>query len=291
MKRVVVLIMGLLLLAGCGGVVTEESEATTTETAIQTTTQPATAIVPTEDIHWVASGYHAALVAGEANPDERFPLYLELPGDGIQLYGVYGDNYQGGVVLFHEGREAYFSDWGFAWWDYPVLAYHDFDSDGTKDIGVITLIAHGTFTHLTELHIVTIEKTDTGAIVNDAPYYEYKYIDHAFTHEDVTAWVDKSLSCKRGKQKDTIELTIDGKTFTADLEPGRNWQGNASASMAVVFEPESNGIRLTVGVVTAYENSPPYGEYLGEFTADVTFDGRQFHLTNIDYEPHALQEN
>ncbi|MCL1951319.1 MAG: hypothetical protein FWF60_00680 [Oscillospiraceae bacterium] len=290
MKRMLIALAALLLLAGCGAAGTETPVTTAAEAA--TTTQAATTIVPTEDIHWVASDYYPARAAD----NERFPLYVELPEDDIQLYGVNGENYHGDMVLFHEGRETTFSGWGFSKYDLPCIAYYDFDGNGVKDIGVITLVSGGTFTYLTDLHIVTIEKIDTGFIVNDGPYYEYEYADHAFTCEDAAAFLGKGLQAKQGKKKDEIELSYAGKAWTVAIDPGLHWTEEDGVIITqdgygpgeVSFTFEKKGIKLHTTLFVLCEGHAPVDLPAG-FTADVVFDGKQIRLTNIDFQVH--QEN
>lgn len=268
MKRVVALAMGLLLLTGCGAGVVEE---------------------PAQDIHWVASEY--------PHLNERFPLYVELPEDDIQLYGVYGENYLGGMVLFHENRETYFGDWGFAKYDLPCIAYYDFDGNGTRDIGVITLTGGGTFLFLSDLHIVTVHREERFEGSGAYDDYVYAYVDHAFTNDDVATFFNKGLKAKRGKLDNTIEFSFGGKTWTAELEDELLWveeegvQVGADGVGHIGFAFEEKGIRLRATPYVKYEKTAVPGYLRGEFTADVSFDGKEFHLTNIDYVPHAPLED
>jgi len=258
MKRIIALAMGMLMLTGCGAAIKKK-----------------TATAPAEDIHWVGSDYY---YTGE--PDERFPLYVELPEDDIQLYGVEGSNWQGGMVLFHQGRASYFSDWGFTKYDYPRIAYYDFDGDGKKEIGVITLVNSGTGILLTDLHILTVHE-DNGA---------FTYTDHAFTNEDVEAYFKKSLKFKRGKQANTVDLIIGGQSYTANLDPNFNWAKEVVMGSHVCFEFMDNGIQLHVLPKAWYYDGWAEGEVIAFFQANVTFDGKQFHLGDINLGPKALWE-
>ena len=265
MKRILALMVGLVLFAGCGAAEMGELETTVKEA---TTAAPA----PTNTLG-----------------GERFPLFAELPEDDLQVYGILGENYQQGMVLFHEGRETYFSGWGFTFFGcYPELAYRDFDGDGKKDIGAITLRNHGSGTHATDLHIITVEETkwpNSIDIDDDTIYYStYEYIDHVFTIEEVRAWFDKNLASKWGKQAGSLEVTIGGKSFSLALDPEQSWQGNVRTRDIVSFGFEGGNIQLNVGVGVPIEDMPS-GVYIGFFTANVTFDGKEFHIEIIDFEP------
>jgi len=275
MKRVVVLVIGLAMLCGCGAVV----EAPEVQ---YTATQPAFTTIPSPPEN--KSG----------NYEERFPLYLSLPEDDIYLYGIEGGNFERGVVLFQENCESYFGSWGgSSWRGYNEMIYHDFDGDGKKDIGVILYQASGTGLYLSDLHIVSSEKIQVGVTASymGDPIYQFKHTDHVFTHEDVSAFFNERLTAKRGKQKNTVEFTIGKKTWTADLEPDETWNAGEGVLVGthIEFEFEGTSIRLRAAPYVIYEERALPGWLLGGFTADVTFDGKEFHLTNIDYEPD--QEN
>ena len=259
MKRIVALAMGLMLLTDCGAAVADE---------------------PGEDIHWVASDYYPS-GANRGDAFGGYPLYVELPEDDIHVCGAPGNDR--GMILIHEDRETLFSDWGYPKYDYPCIAYYDFDGDDTKEIGVITLVGSGTFISLKDLHIVTIEKTDTG---------DYRYIDHAFTCDDVGAFFGEGLKAKRGKKKNTVEFSFGKKTWTADLDPELPWIEADGINVKVPdsfgfvnFAFQGKGIRLRATPYVTYETQAIPGYLQGDLTADVTFDGKQFHITNIDYEP------
>jgi len=255
MKRIMALALGLLLLVGCGGVGVDGLRKTSEE-----------------DIQWVDYWW-----GNEGADAPRFPLYLELPEDDIQLYGVCGKNYQGGMVLFHEGRETYFSDWGYAHYDYPRMTYYDFDGDGEREIGVITLMGNGTGLLLSDLHIVTMKKEERyeGSAAYDN--YAYTYIDHAFTHEDVAAYFNKAIKYKYDKQANTVDITLANQRITASLNP--DYLGHTIAvGTCIHFYFTGNRIELRASLET---DSYMMGESVGCVTADVAFDGKEIRLNNI----------
>jgi len=270
MKRVVVLVLGLVLLAGCGAVVdTAVSPSSVHQTIPDAPTSNTAAAVPAPT---------------NAEGEERFQLYAELPEEDIYLYEVRGRNPQAGMVLFQGNSANYFNDWEAArrFNDLTEIAYRDFDGDGEREIGVITgSIAGGQGPSVRSLHILKVHE--------DTPYPNkeiktIRYTEYAFTHNDATDYFKQRMTWKRGKQPHTLELKIDGKTFLAHLHP-LAWDEakGVEVNLKIYFDFNDDGsISFSGAVRTYYEEYP---RYLGTFTADVIFDGRQINLTNFNFEP------
>jgi len=283
MKRIIVLLMGFMLLAGCGAA------------SLKGTAETTTGIAATDEwaalMEWFDRTHPASIAAAtDSLGGERFPLYASVPEDEIYLYGIVGENFRRDVVLFQEDCETYFSGWGGdAWRGYTEMIYHDFDGDGKKEIGVVAYQGSGTGVYLSDLHIVSVEKIETGGwdANKNCPTYKYKHIDHALTHEDVTAFFSQGLESKRGKQENTVEFSFGKKTWTANLEPDVTWDENEEVHVGthIRFWFEGNEIKLSAIPYVNYIEYLMPGWLCGDFTADVTFDGREFHITNIDFEP------
>jgi len=262
MRRIVCMVLGLLLLAGCGVVDMVESETTMEETTIA--------------------------VPSNAEGGQRFPLAASLPEDDIYLYSVNGYNNQGGMVLFQEGCETYFAGWdGIARYnEYPVLTYRDFDGDGEREIGVITgIIAGGSGPSLSSLHILKVHEDNTYMQM------KFSYTEYAMTPEDITAYFEEKMTWKRGKEPNTLELKIDDQAFIAYLYPDETWkeEGGVVVDHRIHFYFREDGSIEFSGMANLWYTSSERSHGIGYFNADVTFDGEQFHLTNIDFEP--FQEN
>ena len=251
MKRVVAVMMGLVMLCGCGAVGIGEPE-----TAPPTTTLSAYITIPS---------------ALPNPPDARYlRCVAALPEDNIYLY-----NDNGNMMLFQDGHATSFSDLGHEKYDYPKMACLDLDGDGEKEIAVVAIVGSGTGLCITDLHILKL-----------MTYYdEIYYKDFVLTHKDVSTWFHENLKYERGKKADILELKIDGKTFTANLEPDKVWTGETKSGSHVYFTFKGNGIRLRTIMSANYEEGPTWGDSFGHFIADVTFDGKQFSLTNIDLVP------
>jgi len=262
MKRVVALVAGLVVLAGCGAAGMEpvaEAQYTTTQPAFTTIRS-----VPENK----ADHYN-----------ERFPCVASLPEDDIYLYWIQGQNYNGKMVLFQEERETIFDDWGYWKYDYPKLSYNDFDGDGNKEIAAITIVGSGTGLCITDLHILNIHR-------NYVPYHEsIEYEEFTLSNEDVTDFFEKNLKYKHGKKANTLELKIDGNIFMADLDPSQTWLGKIESGSHVYFSFKDDGIKLRTIMSAHYEEGPPWGDSFGHFIADVIFDGKQISLTNIQLVP------
>ena len=261
MKRIFALVLGLGLLAGCGAAARGEPETTTASHTKWP--EPIPALAPTN-----------------SDGRERFPCVASLPEDDIYLYWIRGSRNRGRMVLFQEDQETVFDDWGYEKYNYPKLAYSDFDGDGKKEIAVITIVGSGTGILLTDLHILKVEKKYVPNVT------EISYEEFTFTNEEAASIIDNKLSCKQGTQPGTLELTLDGKRHLITLDKGETWRedGGVSVEPHIEFMFEGEGIHINAGVSTFVEEVP-WNTYIADITANATFDGKEFHITNIDFEP------
>lgn len=268
MKRMIALFAALCLLAGCGAMPQGESAATT---EITTPDEPtASQISPTQvsagGIVWAETG---TVLYG------TFPLFVELAEDDIQLYGVSGSPDPGGMVLIHEGRAAYFDGWGYEKYGYPKMAYYDFDGDSKKEIAVITLVGSGTGVLMTELHIVTTEEQkESGA---DSPHS----VDRALRFDDVAAYVNKHMTYT--KDGSAIALRLGNAAYTAELDPDFLWREILSIGDVAEFSFHGKGIQLKFPIKSLPATDASIGDDLATCTADITFDGEQFHWNNFAF--------
>jgi len=94
------------------------------------------------------------------------------------------------------------------------------------------------------------------------------------------------LSCRRGKEPGTLALTLEGKSLVVSLEEGQTWRKNAGVSVEphISFLFEDDGIRISAGVSTFFEEIP-WNVYIAHITANATFDGKRFHLSDLKLEP------
>ena len=158
------------------------------------------------------------------------------------------------------------------------MAYLDVDGDGEKEIVVRTIIGSGMNLGVSELHILKVQRKKE--------FYEWiEYEVFSLTAEDVTAFFNKRLKSKRGKEADTIEFTFDKQTWTASLEPEFTWKEDEGVRVGthLGFSIEDSDIQLWVYPFVKYEERTIPG-WFGEFTADVIFDGKEIKLTNINFD-------
>jgi len=267
MKRVCALVLCVALLAGCG-IAAEPGE---TEDITETTT---------EVIELYSDGINITETATiDPKWNERFPLVAALPEDDIYLYWIQGKNFNGKMVLFQEYHETIFDDWGYEKYDYPQLAYQDIDGDGTKEILVIAIKGGGTGMLLTDLHLLTVDTQITEYGV-DYVGKRFDYVEYVFTNEEVACIINEKLSSKYGKQPDTLELSLGKEKLIIDKE---DWieSSRVTVDYHIRFMFENNDFRVRAGV-RAFNQ--PF--YVAGITADVTFDGKRFGLTNIAFEPY-----
>ena len=194
---------------------------------------------------------------GEAKgePPAAPELISHWTENDISLYYVE----EGTVLLRHGNREETFSGWGKDWIDFryqPGMAYFDIDGDGLNELLISTQVTHGeTFSQ--NLHVITL----------DAEIWT----DHVFTTDDVAAQFDRLTQYKRGEAENTIEVTIGEKTWNILLaRPDFSW-----------VEPSVSHCQIHFGGKITLQASSD--ALYGDFIANVTFDGEQFHIGDVDY--------
>jgi len=274
MKRIIALVLGLVVLAGCGAVTQEMPETVSLPISINQTISDA----PYYD-------YTTAVPAPtNSEGEERFQLYAELPEEDIYLYEVRGRNPQSGMVLFQGDSANYFSGWnaGRRFNDLVKIVYHDFDDDGEREIGITTgIIAGGSGPSVFDLHILKVHE--------DTPYPNteiktVRYTEYVF---NVTDYFIERMTWQRGKEPNTLELKVDGQTFLVQLRSDRVWDEGIGVDVGhrIHFFFREDGAIEFSGLARVWYTYFERSEGLGYFNAVVVFDGKEFHLTNIDFEP------
>ena len=195
-------------------------------------------------------------VVGAEKPAEP-RLISQMADNDISLYYVE----EGTVLLRHGNEKATFSGWGKPWLDLyyqPSMTYFDIDGDGLKELAISTQVTRGT-TFSENLHIITLEKQP--------------WIDHVFTTDDVSTWFDKRLQYKRGELENTVEVTLEGETWTIQLrKPDFSWAEPSIVSSLYYFgSSDGYTLRARSDVLE------------GDFPAKVTFDGEQFDIVDTYY--------
>jgi len=252
MKRIIALVLGLVVLAGCGAVVIDAPEDVTRASEYTT--------IPSSTMKY---------------PDPKsLRRAASLPEDNIYLYSD-NDN----MLLFQEGHATAFYGWGYEKYDYPELAYIDVDGDGEREIVAVTLAGAGTGLLLTNLHILKVTREP---VSHNEPIY---YKEFTFTHEEITAYIETNLKYKRGEKANTVDLTIDGKTFSADLDSEQIWLGEIKSGDHVYFRCKDGSVQMRTILAACYEDGPPYGDAFDHLIADVIFDGKQISLKNFELVP------
>ena len=262
MKRILLILMALLLalltLTACSGGAGEAESTVTVSPTMEVSTNTVGHLPETSQI------------------GERFPLYAEIPAEGLYLYGI-ADDFSwknGGWVLYHTGKPSYF-DWeGYAKYDYPMMAYGDYDKDGNNEIAIIITVHSGTGILQTDLHMLKVDVPTS----EDNPY---QYTDHILYADNLVEMMQARITIPSPGT-----LLVDGKEHPMQENVGGRKIEGAYSGWRTYFEFDEEGIWLKLGVDMFGDDIGPTSDYIGEVTAKVNFDGENFSFGELTYEEY-----
>ena len=216
-----------------------------------------------------------------------FPLYAMMKSENIYLYGIGNDgNYHSGMIFFKDGQGTYF-DWpNLTYYSFmPELSYFDYDGDGEKEIAVVIYSNKGTGLLDTELHILKPELDELGHI---------SYKEHTLKTENIAQWFSEGFTTKLSEDNGELTISFAGHDYHVDIQTAvygvyeeagwHNLQGVGYGSSNEFYFAQNDAIKISIGIGFNFKNWPIKGNYLGNVTAKVNYDGERFFLS--DYTLH-----
>ncbi len=224
------------------------------------------------------------LFGSEADSKSSFPLLASIPEENIYLYGIKDDTsiYDNNMVLYVNDIAKYYEiSFYTPRMVLPKMKLADFDGDGTKELALTNYYGSGTGISMEGLHIIDINKKTEG---------EQPWTAHVFYPDAYVKQLARVVSYKLVGEpnSDTIELVVDGKTYTVTpsyvdfKESGKITDVRCSESI-VGFSFEGNQIKVEFGLGVMYENFADF-QYIGTVYADCTFNGGDFTLSNFYFK-------
>jgi len=204
-------------------------------------------------------------------------LLASIPERGIYLYAM--DN---GIRLKADTREKDY-DWvhGTPREIPPALQIGDYDGDGQEELAILLYSGSGTGISIYDLYIVALEGPG-GEILAARHFDKESYLRQLQQAIDFQTRDDDGVL--------TAEITVGNKATGLDMtsfpldELGPIY-GMPILGNIVHFGADAAGLHASFGVGVAFEKafSP---QYIGMIHADVDFQGHDFQLVNMHFEPY-----
>ncbi len=188
--------------------------------------------------------------------------------DGAMLYGVYPDEKEPLIIIEHDGViDEFEQNWLTPRSMLPNAEWMDIDNDGDDELAVDYYIGSGTGFSISEL--VVYEKGSDGHFTAhrlDAESLIDEYVNYYIDSEN--DWLDFAAY-----GTDEIYSTSTAKAYPDGID-------EISFGNMIGFEFDGNRVKLSASPSTSWMMY----ECMPKITADVTFDGGEFDLENIDFE-------
>lgn len=188
--------------------------------------------------------------------------------EGAQLYGVYPDGKEPLIIIENDGViDEFEQNWLTPRSMLPNAEWMDIDNDGDDELAVDYYIGSGTGFSVSEL--VVYEKGGDGhftAYRLDAESLIDEYVNYYIDSEN--DWLDFAAY-----GTDEIYSASTAKAYPDGID-------EISFGNMIGFEFDGNRVKLSASPSTSWMMY----ECMPKITADVTFDGEEFDLENIDFE-------
>ncbi len=198
---------------------------------------------------------------------QDYHLIASIPQERIFLYGLQPR----GVVVSFDGDASYIdADYATPQRILPEIAYGDYDGNDMKEIAVSFNTDAGTGVDVDTLHVLTTDGTEP-----------YVFKDHVFDNSLFQNLFGKEILTEIKNNRVIYE--INGKKerqFRLDLPDGKEIKDLQVGNM-IDFDVAKSNILFSVSLGAVYDGVPE-GKVFGYLTGEITFDGKQFAVQNLD---------
>lgn len=198
---------------------------------------------------------------------QPYHLIASIPQEDIFLYGLQPR----GVVVSFDGDASYIdADYATPRRMLPEMAYGDYDGNDRKEIAVSFNTDSGTGLDVDTLHVLTTDGKKPYVFQDHV--FDNTVFQNLFGKEIQTEMKNNMVTCKIHEKKE--------RQFKLDLPEGTEVQDLQIGNM-IDFDVAKSNILFSVSLGAVYDGVPE-GKVFGYLTGEITFDGEQFAVQNLD---------
>lgn len=198
---------------------------------------------------------------------QPYHLIASIPQERIYLYGLQPK----GVVVSFDGDTSYIeADYATPQRILPEIAYGDYDADNRKEIAVSFNTDSGTSVDVDTLHVLTTDGKEP-----------YVFEDHVLDNTVFQNLFGEAIQTEI--KNNTVTYKINEKKerqFQLKLPNGKEIK-KLQVGNLIDFDVAKSNLLFSVSLGAVYDGVPE-GKIFGYLTGEITFDGKQFGVQNLD---------